>query len=91
MCTLVGIRFPIFCTRVKTSPSIEVPTWVGMNQPDKIKFDLSHIPKGAKFLATSPTGYGSTMLEQYIGDLVEVPAPKELSNWRLFEIKALSI
>ena len=26
------------------------------------------------------------MLEQYIGDLVEVPAPKELSSWRLFEI-----
>ncbi|MDC0368096.1 hypothetical protein OAN13_00185 [Opitutales bacterium] len=70
--------------------SIEVPTWVGMNQPDKVKFDLSHIPKGAKFLATSPTGYGSTMLEQYIGDLVEVPSPKELSNWRLFEIKALN-
>ena len=70
--------------------SIEVPTWVGMNQPDKIKFDLSHIPKGAKFLATSPTGYGSTMLEQYIGDLVEVPSPIELSNWRLFEIKALN-
>ena len=69
--------------------SIEVPTWVGMNQPDKIKFDLSHIPKGAKFLATSPTGYGSTMLEQYIGDLVEVPSPKELSSWRLFEITAL--
>jgi hypothetical protein len=70
--------------------SIEVPTWVGMNQPDKITFDLSHIPKGAKFLATSPTGYGSTMLEQYIGDLVEVPAPKELSSWRLFEITELS-
>lgn len=70
--------------------SIEVPTWVGMNQPDKIKFDLSHIPKGAKFLATSPTGYGSMMLKQYIGDLVEVPAPKELSSWRLFEIKSLS-
>ena len=70
--------------------SIEVPTWVGMNQPDKITFDLSHIPKGAKFLATSPTGYGSTMLEQYIGDLVEVPAPNELSSWRLFEITALS-
>ena len=70
--------------------SIEVPTWVGMNQPDKITFDLSYIPKGAKFLATSPTGYGSTMLEQYIGDLVEVPSPKELSGWRLFEIKALS-
>jgi hypothetical protein len=70
--------------------SIEVPTWVGMNQPDKITFDLSYIPKGAKFLATSPTGYGSTILEQYIGDLVEVPSPKELSSWRLFEIKALS-
>ena len=53
--------------------SIEVPTWVSMNQPDKITFDLSHIPKDAKFLAPSPTGYGSTMLEQYIGDLVEVP------------------
>ena len=70
--------------------SIEVPTWVGMNQPDKITFNLSHIPKGARFLATSATGYGSTMLEQYIGDLVEVPAPKELSSWRLFEIKALN-
>tara|TARA_B100001093_G_scaffold361571_1_gene346297 strand:- start:585 stop:2114 length:1530 start_codon:yes stop_codon:yes gene_type:complete len=70
--------------------SIEVPIWVGMNQPDKIKFDLSHIPKGAKFLATSPTGYGSTMLKQYIGDLIEVPAPEELSSWRLYEIKALS-
>ena len=69
--------------------SIEVPTWVGMNQPDKIKFNLSHIPQGAKFLATSPSGYGSTMLEQYIGDLVEVPAPKELSSWRLFDITAL--
>ena len=70
--------------------SIEVPIWVGMNQPDKIKFDLSHIPKGAKFLATSPTGYGSTMLKQYLGDLIEVPAPEELSSWRLYEIKALS-
>jgi hypothetical protein len=70
--------------------SIEVPTWVGMNQPDKIKFDLTHIPKGAKFLATSPSGYGSTMLKQYIGDLVEVPAPKALSSWRLYTINALT-
>jgi len=74
----------------KNFTSIEVPTWVGMNQPDKIKFDLSHIPKGAKFLATSPTGYGSTMLKQYIGDLNEVPAPKELSSWRLYAINALT-
>tara|TARA_Y100000588_G_C14227262_1_gene913733 strand:+ start:834 stop:2165 length:1332 start_codon:yes stop_codon:yes gene_type:complete len=70
--------------------SIEVPTWVGMNQPDKITFDLSHIPQGAKYLATSPTGYGGTMLKQYIGDLTEIPAPAELSSWRLFQIKALS-
>jgi len=74
----------------KNFTSIEVPTWVGMNQPDKIKFDLSHIPKGAKFLATSPTGYGSTMLKLYIGDLKEVPAPKELSSWRLYAINALT-
>jgi hypothetical protein len=74
----------------KNFTSIEVPTWVGMNQPDKIKFDLSHIPKGAKFLATSPTGYGGTMLKQYIGDLKEVPAPKELSSWRLYAIKGLT-
>ena len=74
----------------KNLTSIEVPIWVGMNQPDRIKFDLSHIPKGTRFLATSPTGYGKTMLKQYIGDLVEVPAPDELSSWRLFEIKALN-
>jgi hypothetical protein len=74
----------------KNLTSIEVPIWVGMNQPDVIKFDLSHIPKGTKFLATSPTGYGKTMLRQYIGDLVEVPSPDELSSWRLFEIKALN-
>jgi hypothetical protein len=70
--------------------SIEVPTWVGMNQPDKIKFDLSHIPKGAKYLATSPTGYGSSMLPQYIGELDEVDSPIELSKWRLYKIQALS-
>ena len=70
--------------------SIEAPTWVGMTKPDLLKFDLSHIPRGAKFIATSSSGYGSTMLEQYIGDLIEVPAPEEVSCWRLFEIKALS-
>ena len=74
----------------KNLTSIEVPIWVGMNQPDRIKFDLSHIPKGTRFLATSPTGYGKVMLKQYIGDLVEVPAPDELSSWRLFEITELS-
>ena len=70
--------------------SIEVPTWIGMNQPKSINFDLSHIPFGAKYLATSPTGYGNTMLEQYIGKLKEVPTTKNLSSWRLFEITSLS-
>ena len=64
---------------------------MGRHEPaDKIKFDLSHIPPDAKFLATSASGYGSTILKQYIGELNEVPAPKGLSNWRLFEIKALN-
>jgi len=71
--------------------SIEVPIWVGMNQPDKIKFDLSYIPKSAKFLATSPTGYGCKTLEQYLGDLTEVPAPIGLSNWRMYKLKALDL
>ena len=70
--------------------SIEVPTWVGMNQPEKITFDLSHIPEGAKYLATCHVGYGGHVLKHYLGELKEVPAPIELSNWRLFEIKALT-
>ena len=70
--------------------SIEVPTWVGMNQPEKITFDLSHIPKGAKYLATCHVGYGGHVLKHYLGELKEVPAPIELSNWRLFEIKELT-
>lgn len=70
--------------------SIEVPTWVGMNQPEKIIFDLSHIPEGAKYLATCHVGYGGHVLKHYLGELKEVPAPIELSNWRLFEIKALT-
>ena len=74
----------------KNYSCIEVPTWVGMTKPKLLKFGLNHIPNNAKFLATSPTGYGSTILKQYIGDLVEVPAPDELSSWRLYEIKALS-
>ena len=70
--------------------SIEVPTWVGMNQPEKISFDLSHIPEGAKYLATCHVGYGGHVLKHYLGELKEVPSPIELSNWRLFEIKALT-
>ena len=68
--------------------SIEVPIWVGMNQPDAISFDLGHIPQNAIYLATSPTGYGRTMLEQYIGKLEECSPPEELSSWRLYRIEA---
>ena len=69
---------------------IEVPIWVGMNQPDRIKYDRSHIPENAKYLATSPTGYGKAMLPQYIGKLREINSPKVLSSWRLLEISELT-
>ena len=57
-------------------PCIEAPIWVGMNQPERIKFDLSLIPSEAIFLATSPTGYGKAMLPQFIGQLKDCPSPK---------------
>ena len=66
---------------------IEVPTWAGMTKPDEINFSLSHFPPKAKFLATSPTGYGTTALLQYLGPLEEVQTMKCLSNWRLYKIK----
>ena len=69
---------------------IEVPIWVGMNQPDRIKYDRSHIPENAKYLATFPTGYGKAMLPQYIGKLREINSPKVLSSWRLLEITDLT-
>lgn len=70
--------------------SIEVPTWVGMNHPNAIKFSLDSIPDGSKYLATCHVGYGSIILQNYLGKLEEVPAPSELSKWRLFEMKALT-
>jgi len=69
--------------------SIEVPNWVGMNEPSRISFDISHIPEGAQYIATSKTGYGSLMLKQYLGELTEISSPIELSNWRLYEIELL--
>jgi hypothetical protein len=70
---------------------IEVPTWVGMNKPKSIDFGMNHIPKEAKYMATGMTGYGSTVLEQYLGDLEEAERPSELSGWRLFEIKGKTL
>jgi hypothetical protein len=65
--------------------SIEAPTWVGMTLPDEIDFSIRHFPPRAKYLALGPTGYGSQVLKRYLGELREVPAPPELSTWRLYE------
>lgn len=69
----------------KNYSCIETPTWVGMTKPDAIDFSIEHFPPGAKYLATGPTGYGSAVLRNYLGELEEVPAPPELSSWRLFQ------
>ena len=66
---------------------IETPIWVGMTRPKEIDYSIDHFPKNAKYIATCPTGYGSIMLEQYLGELEEINAPHELSSWRLFKIK----
>ena len=67
--------------------SIEVPTWVGMTKQNDLSFNQDHFPEKAKFLATCKTGYGSIMLEQYLGKLEEVDPPSKLSLWRLFRIQ----
>lgn len=70
----------------KNYSCIEVPTWVGMNKPDAIDYSVSHFPNNAKYLATCHTGYGSFVLQQYLGELKEHSSPRELSSWRLFEL-----
>lgn len=65
--------------------NIEVPTWAGMTRPNDIDYSEKHFPPNAKFLATGSTGYGSYVLQRYLGPLKEVSAPPELSNWRLYE------
>ena len=58
-----------------------------MTKPHEIDYSISHFPIGAKFLATSPTGYGTTALKQYLGPLEEVQTKESLSNWRLYKVK----
>lgn len=65
--------------------NIEVPTWAGMTRPEDIDFSRKHFPPEAKYLATGSTGYGSFVLQRYLGPLKEIPAPPELSSWRLYE------
>lgn len=67
---------------------IEVPTWGAYSLLDVIDFSSSHFPGSAKYLATGPGGFGSTILEHYLGELEEVTSPQELSGWRLFQIKS---
>jgi hypothetical protein len=66
---------------------IEVPIWGAYSLLDIIDFSSSHFPVSAKYLATGPGAIGSPFLELYLGELEEVTSPKELSGWRLFQIK----
>ena len=58
-----------------------------MTKQNDLSFNQDHFPEKAKFLATCKTGYGSIMLEQYLGKLEEVDPPSKLSLWRLFRIQ----
>ena len=49
-----------------------------MTKPHEIDYSISHFPIGAKYLATSPTGYGTTALKQYLGPLEEVQTRESL-------------
>lgn len=70
----------------KSYSCIEVPTWVGMNKPEAITYSRSHMPEGTKYLATCHVGYGSYVLQRYLGPLKEVSSPNELSAWRIFKL-----
>ena len=65
--------------------SIEAPIHLNETLPDDFDFSFSHFPKNAKYLATGPTGYGSQVLQYYLGTLREIDTPPELSGWRLYE------
>ena len=69
--------------------SIEAPIHLSETLPDDFNFSTKDIPSEARYLATGPTGYGSHMLQYYIGKLTEKPPPPELSNWRLYQITDL--
>ena len=67
--------------------SIEVPIWVGMARGFDFAFNKDHFPHDADVFATCHVGYGSTALTPFLGELVEIETPTELSHWRLFKIK----
>lgn len=66
--------------------SIEAPIHLNETLPDDFNFSSKDFPAGARYLATGPTGYGSHVLQYYLGKLTEKPSPPELSSWRLYEL-----
>jgi len=67
--------------------SLEVPIWVGMARNFDFAFNKDHFPKGSDVFATCHAGYGENALVPFLGELVEIETPNELSHWRLFKIK----
>lgn len=66
---------------------LEVPTWVGLAFPNKIKFDVSHFPIDAEFIALcNKTTYGRSAIERSIGKLIKIEDRKNLANWSLYKI-----
>ncbi len=67
--------------------SLEIPIWVGMSKPEYIHFSLDDFPNNSSVFATCHIGYGMTVLQNYLGELVEISPPDELDKWRLFKAK----
>ena len=66
--------------------SLEVPIWVGLAKNYNFAFSENHFPKNAKIFATSKSGYGSTLLKPFLGEIKEIKKRPELSHWRLFKV-----
>jgi hypothetical protein len=66
---------------------LEVPTWVGLASPNKIKFDTSHFPIDAELIALcDKTTYGRSAIERSIGKLIKIEDRENLENWSLYKI-----
>ena len=58
-----------------------------MSKPEYIHFSLDDFPNNSSVFATCHIGYGMTVLQNYLGELVEISPPDELDKWRLFKAK----
>ena len=66
---------------------LEVPTWIGLASPNKVKFDISHFPIGTELIALcNKTTYGRSAIERNIGKLIRIEDRKNLENWNLYKI-----